>query len=328
MRTSKASGTTDGSVTVPSVADLDPKTPCPMCREPIAKEARICIHCRSDLTLKRFLPVGSTALAMMTAFIAVVAAVGPMIKQQFFVVQNSDISVVLVDERSDSLTFLATNNGTRVGAIRGVFFEIPWLEAPPRINLTTAALNLNRSLQQVNRDLAAVAREEAASAAKNAKGATPGSAAVAALTNATTRARELTAAAESLPSEWTEEKVATRLKGLESNYGLEKSPVTLPYITQSGEPYFLRPGSTEPVKFVRGKWGGGIGRLEGFAYYLKWPIDLLNRKQCQLKVVGSDSSGARDLKTIPLEVCDRFEIELHERLELDEPITARLQKPS
>ena len=38
----------------------EPRTvnkPCPECGEPIATSARLCRHCKSDLTLKRYLPL-------------------------------------------------------------------------------------------------------------------------------------------------------------------------------------------------------------------------------------------------------------------------------
>ncbi|MDM0071631.1 hypothetical protein [Variovorax sp. J31P207] len=105
--------------------------PCPMCQEPISPAAKLCRHCKSDFTWKRFLPLGSTTMAMATALIAVVAAVGPQIIRMFEV-PNSHLSGSLIfNGRSGSskATALITNSGSRLGAVTGGRLSMPLKKA-------------------------------------------------------------------------------------------------------------------------------------------------------------------------------------------------------
>ena len=92
---------------------------CPVCRELINPHARICLHCKSDLTWKRFLPVGSTSLAILTALIAVSAAIAPNIKKLFELQDSALHATFLVEEaKRRELVFLVANNGNRSGFVK------------------------------------------------------------------------------------------------------------------------------------------------------------------------------------------------------------------
>jgi len=53
------------------VIDETASKACPICAEKISALAKRCIKCHSDLTWKRYLPLGSTSLALATALVAV-----------------------------------------------------------------------------------------------------------------------------------------------------------------------------------------------------------------------------------------------------------------
>ncbi|MDM0110402.1 hypothetical protein QTH97_36340 [Variovorax sp. J22R24] len=93
---------------------------CPACREQINPQAKLCKHCKADLTWKRYLPIGSTTLAMATGLIAVSATVVPPLVRTLEV-QNSRISALLIGAGQRSKAFLlVSNDGPRIGAISSV----------------------------------------------------------------------------------------------------------------------------------------------------------------------------------------------------------------
>jgi hypothetical protein len=106
------------------------RLPCPMCREPLRKGAKICIRCKSDLTWRRYLFFGNTSLALLTALVAVVAATGPTIKA-LFEMMDSDVHGVFVGmvapnprTPNGQVSLLTTNHGSRIGAITGGFLSL------------------------------------------------------------------------------------------------------------------------------------------------------------------------------------------------------------
>ena len=109
-----------------SVIDPDDKISCPLCRESINPRARICIHCRSDLTWRRYLPIGSTSLAIITAMIAVSAAVAPGIKRLFEVQDSALHATFLAEDWHHELAFLVANNGNRPGFVKSAEIEYAW----------------------------------------------------------------------------------------------------------------------------------------------------------------------------------------------------------
>ena len=114
-------------MTTKSVDELDAKILCPMCRAKIARGSKICINCKSDLTWKRFLPVGSTTLAMFTALVAVVATVAPQMKKVFEVPDSKLTAVMMGEGASDgTVSLLVSNDGNRVGAIDLAYVSVPY----------------------------------------------------------------------------------------------------------------------------------------------------------------------------------------------------------
>jgi len=109
------------------------KVPCPMCREPIEPVAKLCKHCKSDLTWRRYLQFSNTTLALLTALIAVVAAVGPGIKT--LLLPGARVTVSLVgqaDPANDAqVAVLVSNGGTSAVAVREVQVVMSWDEKHP-----------------------------------------------------------------------------------------------------------------------------------------------------------------------------------------------------
>lgn len=112
---------------IPSVDELDKKMQCPMCRAKIESGSKICINCKSDLTWKRFLPVGSTTLAMFTALVAVTATVAPQMKKMFDA-QDSKLTAVMMGEGASdgTISLLVSNDGNRIGAVDLAYVSVPY----------------------------------------------------------------------------------------------------------------------------------------------------------------------------------------------------------
>jgi hypothetical protein len=75
----KDSSGSQSMIDVPPVTALQTNVPCPVCKEPIIGGAKICINCKSDLSWKRYLPIGASTLAMLTALILAMVADGPRV---------------------------------------------------------------------------------------------------------------------------------------------------------------------------------------------------------------------------------------------------------
>ena len=106
------------------------KVSCPACGERIRARAKVCIVCKSDLTWKRFLPVGSTTLAMTTALVAVVATVAPGLKR-LAETDSPRLDAQFLSEINDSreISVLAINDGSRLGPISEVMLTVRWKSA-------------------------------------------------------------------------------------------------------------------------------------------------------------------------------------------------------
>lgn len=108
--------------------------PCAMCREPIDPLAKVCKHCKADLTWRRYLPVSSTSLAIATALIAVIAAVAPQI-QKLFETPNSKIRGGLIATIGGDVMWkpgvalLVNNSGLRIGAVLDAYVLTPVTDA-------------------------------------------------------------------------------------------------------------------------------------------------------------------------------------------------------
>lgn len=85
-------------------------TPCRYCREPVDPQARICKHCGTDLTWRRHLAFSNTTLALMTAFLAVVGTVGPIVKD-LLKPSAARISADLVGSSGGVVVLLLQNTG-------------------------------------------------------------------------------------------------------------------------------------------------------------------------------------------------------------------------
>jgi hypothetical protein len=100
-----------------ATSDENKLVPCPLCRELIDAKARLCKHCKSDLSWRRYFSFSQTTLALVTALIAVIGTVGPQIKV-LFQPDSLEISAVLASTTASTATFQISNYGAK-----NVFFE-------------------------------------------------------------------------------------------------------------------------------------------------------------------------------------------------------------
>lgn len=98
--------------------------PCPMCREPVDPKARLCRHCKSDLTWRRHISISSTTIAMITALIAVLGTVGPAAKRMFMP-SDASISATLVGSDRNGVTMLLQNAGGKAGTVSRAHVRLP-----------------------------------------------------------------------------------------------------------------------------------------------------------------------------------------------------------
>lgn len=103
---------------------------CRFCREEIDPAASLCRYCRSDLTWRRHLPLGQTGMAILTALIAVSAAVGPQIRR-LLRPDDSAIQVRVISSDQTTLTLLASNGGSQIGALTGAYIDVRGLPKVP-----------------------------------------------------------------------------------------------------------------------------------------------------------------------------------------------------
>jgi hypothetical protein len=109
--------------------------PCAMCREPIDPLAKVCKHCKADLTWRHHLPVSSTTLAIATALIAVIAAVAPQIQKLFETPKSKIRGSLIATIRGEvmwkpGVALLVNNAGSRIGAVLDAYVLTPVTDAP------------------------------------------------------------------------------------------------------------------------------------------------------------------------------------------------------
>jgi hypothetical protein len=106
--------------------------PCPICVEPIPLKAKLCKHCKSDLSWRRHISISNTTLALLTALIAVLGALGPTVKR-LWLKDDSEISAVYVGRSNDQVAFLLSNSGSKAGSVKSGQFYMFWtvVEPPP-----------------------------------------------------------------------------------------------------------------------------------------------------------------------------------------------------
>lgn len=142
------SGTSAPSPAVASPPSQTPTAPlparkiCPVCGEEIAATARKCVHCGSELNWRRHMSLSTTTLALLTAFIAVVGAVGPSIKSLFdyrdaflnFAFVGAGSLRTVQDGRitSASVILLGSNEGHAAGGLVAARLQISWVEGGRR----------------------------------------------------------------------------------------------------------------------------------------------------------------------------------------------------
>lgn len=99
---------------------LKPQGMCPICRHSLPVGARYCIECKHDLTWRRHLGISNTALALLTALIAVAASSIDAIKK-LFEPNDSAFHAQLIgtSSRDENVSLLVSNNGKRTGAVIG-----------------------------------------------------------------------------------------------------------------------------------------------------------------------------------------------------------------
>lgn len=113
------------------------KKDCPVCGESVSIAARKCIHCQSDLNWKRYLSLSTNTLAMLTAFIAVLGAVGPSIKSMFeyrdafltfTFVGGGSLRTAQPDGRvtNGTVVLLGTNEGRSGGGLVAARINVFW----------------------------------------------------------------------------------------------------------------------------------------------------------------------------------------------------------
>lgn len=112
--------------------------PCPVCGEQIATRAKKCVHCGSELNWRRHISLSSTSLALITALVAVLGAVGPSIKSlfeyrdaflNFTFIGAGSVRTVQQDGRptSSSVIILGSNEGHAAGGLVAARLQIAWM---------------------------------------------------------------------------------------------------------------------------------------------------------------------------------------------------------
>jgi hypothetical protein len=108
-----------------------------VCGEEIAIAASKCIHCGSELNWRRHLSFSATTFALITAFIAVLGAVGPSIKSLFeyrdaflnftFVGAGSLRTMQGGRPTNASVVLLGSNEGHAAGGLVAARLRISWI---------------------------------------------------------------------------------------------------------------------------------------------------------------------------------------------------------
>jgi predicted amidophosphoribosyltransferase len=110
--------------------DSRPMRECPICTESIPAFSKVCRECKSDLTWRGYVSISNTTLALMTALIAVSAALGPAVKR-LFLQDDSAISAVYVGLSAGEVAFLLSNSGSKAGSVKSAEFFMEWTVREP-----------------------------------------------------------------------------------------------------------------------------------------------------------------------------------------------------
>jgi predicted nucleic acid-binding Zn ribbon protein len=119
------------------------RKPCPVCGEQIAITAKKCVHCGSELNWRRHMSFSTTTLALITALVAVLGAVGPSIKSlfeyrdaflNFTFIGAGSVRTVQQDGRptNGSVIILGSNEGHAAGGLVAARLHISWMEGGKR----------------------------------------------------------------------------------------------------------------------------------------------------------------------------------------------------
>lgn len=115
--------------TNPTAGDLDSKVPCRYCKEPIARGARLCVHCKSGQTRwGRVLTVSTPTLALLTAIIAIVGGLAPEFKKTFIDPRDAQLNATILDEdrNEQTVSLLIDNDGPKIGALVNAYVVVPF----------------------------------------------------------------------------------------------------------------------------------------------------------------------------------------------------------
>ena len=94
------------------------EVPCTTCGELIPAAARKCSKCGSYQDWRRYFSIGTTALALLTALVSVVATSVPIVSSAL-AQNNSHLTFFVAGATPSNLIVLATNSGDRPGAVLG-----------------------------------------------------------------------------------------------------------------------------------------------------------------------------------------------------------------
>jgi hypothetical protein len=91
---------------------------CPQCAEPISPAAKLCIHCKSDLTWRRHMQVSHTSLALLIALISVVGSVAPTLVK--LLTPQDSLNADVVGSSETGLSLFVVNTGSSLAVLEYV----------------------------------------------------------------------------------------------------------------------------------------------------------------------------------------------------------------
>jgi len=120
------------------------KKHCKVCGEPIAKEAKKCIHCDSYQDWRRHLSFSSTVLALLTALLSVATVAVPVLRD-LVIEPDSNLVASFQSLDNHSANFVVSNTGSRPGTVgqarfwiidktdHGTGFSLPMKGSPDQV---------------------------------------------------------------------------------------------------------------------------------------------------------------------------------------------------
>lgn len=107
-----------------STSSIGDKVGCPECGEPIQKSAKICPHCKSDLSWKRHVTRTNAVLAAVVALAAGGLALWPQVEK----FSETGINAALIGEDLDKRTIkvLVATPGAKSGSLRSALVVMPF----------------------------------------------------------------------------------------------------------------------------------------------------------------------------------------------------------